>query len=162
MSYKFGKSKTRYSVYTKCIQCGYDEVEKNNDLINGLCYTCMCKNDECIRCKKKRNHKGWGWKCEECNKQISEKKIHQHNLNVISNSKSKILSELENDLEELEKELDLKNKKEIQKSIWPFACDYCKERKLSTSEIKNISTDYIFNSDPCSGCKNNYNFSKYI
>ena len=145
MSYGFGKKQYQIKISkpTICIQCNNDEDDK---LINGLCYVCMCKNDECIRCKKKRNHKGWGWKCVECLTEINQTKIHQNNLQVIKNSKSKIL------------ETDKLKVKEI----WSYACCFCKEQKLSENEIKSIEEDYIFSSNPCSDCKNNYNTNKYI
>jgi hypothetical protein len=147
MSYKFGKGKTQFKInkITECIQCGFDEDDK---FINGLCYSCMCENDECIRCKKKRNHRGWGWKCADCLTEINQNKIHEHNIQVIESSKDKIIQKAKED-----------NKV---KNIWPYACNFCKESKLSTEQIKALEEDYKFNSDPCSGCKNNYNFSKYI
>ena len=49
-----------------------------------------------------------------------------------------------------------------ERKLWRHACIFCKESKLSTEEIKIIEEDYIFNTEPCTECKTNYNLSKYI
>ena len=59
--------------------------------------------------------------------------------------------------ESIEIEESIPNKKE-----WDFACDYCKEEKLSSQEIQEIQKDYVFNKDGCSSCKTKYKLSKFI
>ena len=54
-------------------------------------------------------------------------------------------------------------KKEIsQKKVWGFACDYCKELKLSESEIKEMRRNYIFNKKPCNECSMGHKLSYLI
>ena len=49
-----------------------------------------------------------------------------------------------------------------EKKIWPFACDYCKELKLSFEEIQSMKKHYYFNKEGCSDCKKTFSLSKYI
>ena len=54
-------------------------------------------------------------------------------------------------------------KKEISnKKVWGFACDYCKELKLSESEIKEMRREYIFNKKPCNECSMGHKLSYLI
>jgi hypothetical protein len=74
------------------------------------------------------------------------------------NRNIKYLEELKNQKEEKIEE-DIKPKV---KEIWPYACTFCKESKLSIKQINALEEDYTFNTDPCTECKTNYNLSKYI
>ena len=48
------------------------------------------------------------------------------------------------------------------KKVWGFACDYCKELKLSESEIKEMRRNYIFNKKPCNECSMGHKLSYLI
>ena len=39
------------------------------------------------------------------------------------------------------------------KPTWGLCCYYCKELKLSPDEIEEMQKHYIFNNNPCSGCR---------
>ena len=53
-------------------------------------------------------------------------------------------------------------KENTQKQVWGYACDYCKNFKLSENEIKEMRCNYTFNKKPCNECSLGHKLSYLI
>ena len=50
----------------------------------------------------------------------------------------------------------------IKKKLWGLACNYCKHLKLDEDKIFEMEKIYTFNTEPCSGCVEEYKINSII